>query len=154
MAVKPYSARLVEAIPLQYATSLNHPAVEVPQTDFIQCLTDLCNELSFINSNTQAYIGYTAWSAGGFSPLDYNLTLTPKGSAGNFTDQELASRCVIGTRLGSNGTATNTTKTAGSPQNPQPESSRPQVVFAAGAHNIIEGGWIGSILAVAALAML
>lgn len=120
----------------------------------MQCITDLCNELSFINSNTDAYIGYTAWSAGGFSPLDYNLTLTPKGSAGNFTDQELASRCVIGTRAGSNGTATNVTKTTGPSQSPQSESSLPQVVLAAGARNIVEGGLIGSILAVAALAFL
>lgn len=124
-------------------------AVKQTETDSIQCITDLCNELSFINSNTQAFMGYTAWAAGGFSPLDYNLTLTPKGSAGNFTDQELASRCVIGTRVGSNGTAANVTKTMGPSQ-----SSLPQVVLAAGAQNVVEGVWIGSILAVAAIALL
>lgn len=129
-------------------------AVKQTETDSIQCITDLCNELSFINSNTQAYMGYTAWAAGGFSPLDYNLTLTPKGSAGNFTDQVLASRCVIGTRIGSNGTAANVTKTMGPSQNPQSESSLPQVVLAAGAQNVVEGVWIGSILAVAAIALL
>lgn len=103
--------------------------------------------------NTEAYIGYTAWSAGGFSPLDYNLTLTPKGFAGSFTDQEIASRCVIGTRNGSNGTATNVTKATGPSQSPQPQPALPQVVLAAGAQNMIEGGWIGSILALAALTL-
>ncbi|KKY35360.1 putative glycoside hydrolase family 5 protein [Diaporthe ampelina] len=117
------------------------------------CITDLCNELAFINMNTEAYIGYTAWSAGGFSPLDYNLTLTPKGFAGSFTDQEIASRCVIGTRNGSNGTATNVTKATGPSQSPQPQPALPQVVLAAGAQNMIEGGWIGSILALAALTL-
>lgn len=106
--------------------------------------------------NTEAFIGYTAWAAGGFSPLDYNLTLTPKGSAGNFTDQEIASRCVIGTRIGSNETATNATKTTGPSQNSQSQSAlpRPQVVLAAGAQNALEGGWIGGIIALAALALL
>lgn len=98
-------------------------------------------------------MGYTAWAAGGFSPLDYNLTLTPKGSAGNFTDQELASRCVIGTRIGSNGTAANVTKTMGPSQNPQSGSPLPQVVLAAGAQNVIEGVWMGSVLALAAIAL-
>ncbi|KAL1849944.1 hypothetical protein Daus18300_013078 [Diaporthe australafricana] len=111
------------------------------------CITDLCNELAFINANTEAYIGYTAWSAGGFSPLDYNLTLTPKGTAGNFTDQELASRCVIGTRNGSNATATNVTKTTST------QSAPPQVVFAAGSQNVIDG-CIPIVVMLAALALL
>lgn len=104
--------------------------------------------------NTGAFIGYTAWAAGGFSPIDYNLTLTPNGSAGNFTDQEIASLCVIGTRIGFNETATNITKTTSSPQNSQSQSvlPRPQVVLAAGAQNIIECGWIGSIAALAMIA--
>lgn len=45
-------------------------------------------------------MGYTAWAAGGFSPTDYNLTMTPLGSAGNFTDQQTVSQCVVGTRDG------------------------------------------------------
>jgi len=49
-------------------------------------------------------MGYTAWSAGAFSPIDYNLTMTPRGSAGNFTDQEIVTRCVVGTRNGVNST--------------------------------------------------
>lgn len=72
------------------------------------CLMFLCNELAFINSRPDAFIGYTAWAAGGFSPIDYNLTMTPKGSAGNFTDQETMRQCVVGTRGGiNNGTVSN-----------------------------------------------
>lgn len=140
-------------------TSVCHLAVpaafQVFETDLTKCITDLCNELAFINMNTEAFIGYTAWAAGGFSPLDYNLTLTPKGSAGKFTDQEIASRCVIGTRIRSNETATNITKTTGPSQNSQsqPALPRPQVL-AAGAQNIFNDGWIGSIMALAALALL
>lgn len=55
-------------------------------------------------------MGYTAWSAGAFSPVDYNLTMTPMGSPGNFTDQKTLSQCVVGTRNGnSNATATGST---------------------------------------------
>lgn len=106
--------------------------------------------------NTGAFIGYTAWAAGGFSPIDYNLTLTPKGSAGNFTDQEIASLCVIGTQIGSNETAANITKTTSSSQNSQSQSvlPRPQVALAASAQNIIECVWVGSITALTVLALV
>ena len=66
----------------------------------VQCLTDLCNGLAFINSNSDVFMGYTAWSAGGCSASDYNLTMTPFGSAGNFSDQMTLSMCVVGTRNG------------------------------------------------------
>ncbi|CZR69888.1 related to cellulase precursor [Phialocephala subalpina] len=64
------------------------------------CLTDLCNTLTFINANTDAYMGYVGWAAGGFSPTTYNLTMTPLGSAGNFTDQPIVKQCLVGTRMG------------------------------------------------------
>lgn len=70
-------------------------------TDKYKCLTDLCNTLMFINANTDAYLGYSGWSAGGFSATDYNLTETPIGSAGNFTDQPIVTQCIVGTRTGS-----------------------------------------------------
>ncbi|KAI0599700.1 glycoside hydrolase superfamily [Biscogniauxia sp. FL1348] len=62
------------------------------------CLTNLRSSLAFVNNNPDAFMGYTAWSAGGFSPLDYNLTMTPKGSPGNFVDQETVTQCVVATR--------------------------------------------------------
>jgi hypothetical protein len=106
---------------------------------------------------TEAFIGYTAWAAGGFSPLDYNLTLTPMGSAGNFTDQELTRRCVIGTRVGgANQAPSNVTKTTSSSQSPQPQPAQPgpQVVLATGARNMFKDGSIGSLVALAALVII
>lgn len=51
-------------------------------------------------------MGYVGWAAGGFSPTDYNLTMTPIGSNGSFMDQEIVQKCVVGTRSGSSGNAT------------------------------------------------
>lgn len=65
-------------------------------------------------------MGYTAWAAGAFSPIDYNLTVTPKGSAGNFTDQKTLSQCVVGTR---NGNSNSTTTSPGSSSMPVPAAS-------------------------------
>lgn len=90
------------------------------------CLMFLCNELAFINANTDAFVGYTAWAAGGFS-LDYNLTMTPKGSTGNFSDQETVRQCVVGTRRSaSNSTGTSldeTTRSSASLGNQTVETS-------------------------------
>lgn len=55
--------------------------------------------LMFINANSDAYLGYAGWSAGGFD-TKYNLTLTPFGSAGNFTDQPIMKQCIVGMRTG------------------------------------------------------
>jgi endoglucanase len=32
--------------------------------------------------------------------VNYNLTMTPKGSVGNFTDQPIVAQCLVGTRNG------------------------------------------------------
>ncbi|KAG4442571.1 hypothetical protein IFR05_001983 [Cadophora sp. M221] len=63
------------------------------------CLTNVCNMLMFINANSDAYLGYAGWSAGGFD-TKYNLTETPFGSAGNFTDQSIVKQCIVGMRIG------------------------------------------------------
>ncbi len=60
----------------------------------------MCQTLMFINANTDAYIGYTGWAAGGFSTTDYNLTETPLGGVGNWTDQPIVEQCIVGTRAG------------------------------------------------------
>ena len=64
-----------------------------------QCLTNVCNMLMFINANPDAYLDYVGWSAGGFD-TKYNLTETPFGSAGNFTDQPIVKQCIVGMRTG------------------------------------------------------
>ncbi|CZT52135.1 related to cellulase precursor [Rhynchosporium secalis] len=63
------------------------------------CLTNVCNMLMFINANPDPYLGYAGWSAGGFN-TQYNLTETPFGSAGNFTDQSIVKQCIVGMRTG------------------------------------------------------
>ena len=55
--------------------------------------------LMFINANPDAYLGYVGWSAGGFD-TKYNLTETPFGRAGNFTDQPIVKQCIVGMRTG------------------------------------------------------
>ncbi|KAH8892646.1 cellulase-domain-containing protein [Thozetella sp. PMI_491] len=83
------------------------------------CLTDLCNSLAFVNNNPNAYMGYTAWSAGSFSATDYNLTMTPQGSPGNFTDQKTVAQCVVGIRNG----ASNSTRVGSSSSSSSSSSS-------------------------------
>ncbi len=82
---------------LQYASLFSSSG---PFTNIFKCLTDFCNTLTFINANPDTYLGYVGWAAGGFSPVDYNLTMTPIGSAGNFTDQPIVAQCLVGTRNG------------------------------------------------------
>ncbi|RDL32651.1 uncharacterized protein BP5553_09107 [Venustampulla echinocandica] len=70
------------------------------------CLRDLCATLKFINNNPDVYLGYAGWAAGGFSPETYELTMTPRGSNGNFVDQDIVKQCVVETRgVASNATA-------------------------------------------------
>lgn len=70
----------------------------------MECLTDLCQELMFINSNSDTFLGYAGWAAGSFSPSSYVLTLTPfetmSGNSTVFTDQEILTQCIVGTRSG------------------------------------------------------
>jgi endoglucanase len=59
----------------------------------------------FINSNSDTFLGYAGWAAGSFSPTSYELTLTPfettSGNSTLFTDQEILTKCIVGTRTGS-----------------------------------------------------
>ncbi|KAF5370416.1 hypothetical protein D9757_013143 [Collybiopsis confluens] len=57
------------------------------------CATFMCQELAFLNANSDVYLGYTGWSAGGFAPSwDYNLTEVPTGN----TDTFLVQQCIAG----------------------------------------------------------
>lgn len=98
---------------------------EVGGGNTTSCIKDLCSALASINNNSDVYLGYTAWSAGGFSATNYELTMTPFGSAGNFTDQETVRQCVVGTRGGSN-----TSFTSASPTSNKSEQKGQQAVSA------------------------
>lgn len=95
-------------------------------------------------------MGYTAWAAGGFSATDYNLTMTPMGTAGNFRDQETVRQCVVGTRNGLNSSALVTTSmdsgmsSATTPMTPEsPASSGNGQVLTAGSGSFRAGGTFG-----------
>jgi endoglucanase len=49
----------------------------------------------FVNANADAYLGYSGWATGAFSPTTYNLAETPIGSAGNFTNQPIVTQCIV-----------------------------------------------------------
>lgn len=54
---------------------------------------DVCKALSYLNQNSDVYLGYTGWAAGSFD-RNYVLILTPNGNpATGFTDQPLLSKC-------------------------------------------------------------
>jgi len=108
--------------------------------------------LAFINNNPNAYLGYTAWSAGAFSATDYNLTLTPKGNGGNLIDQQTLARCVVGTR---NNSTTNSTGTKGQGTSSGSLDGSSSVVAVAGSNKLAVGvstamAAVGLLLAVVA----
>ncbi|MDI1486756.1 MAG: hypothetical protein OHK93_006017 [Ramalina farinacea] len=65
------------------------------------CLTYVCEALDFLNQNSDVYLGWTAWAAGGFSAT-YELALLDAG--GN--DVPLMTQCFAAKFRGSNGTDT------------------------------------------------
>lgn len=58
------------------------------------CATYLCQELSFLANNTDVFLGYTTWSAGGFD-ANYELTQTPTQNGNTWTDTSLVTSCVV-----------------------------------------------------------
>lgn len=59
-----------------------------------QCFTDFCAQNTFLNQNSDVFLGYIAWAAGSFSP-SYVLSLTPTKKNGKYVDNDLASQCVV-----------------------------------------------------------
>ncbi|KAK2041452.1 cellulase [Colletotrichum somersetense] len=60
------------------------------------CFTDFCAQNTFINQNSDVFIGLVAWAAGSFDP-NYVLSLTPKKSGNSYTDNDLMKQCVLDT---------------------------------------------------------
>ena len=70
------------------------------------CLLAVCQALSYLDANSDVYLGYSGWAAGSF-PTDYVLSMTPFGSAATgWTDQALVSQCFAMSAAGSNSTTT------------------------------------------------
>lgn len=60
------------------------------------CFTSFCAQNTFINQNSDVFIGLVGWAAGSFS-TDYVLSLTPKKSGNTYTDNNLMKQCVLDT---------------------------------------------------------
>jgi len=56
------------------------------------CAQYVCSQVAFLNSNSDVYLGYIAWSAGGFDST-YELTLTPTKNGNSWTDTSLMTKC-------------------------------------------------------------
>ncbi|OCL15223.1 glycoside hydrolase family 5 protein [Glonium stellatum] len=59
------------------------------------CLQFLCEQLAFINKNSDVYLGWIGWAAGGFDQT-YELVETPIQGNGTLTDTSLVKQCVAG----------------------------------------------------------
>lgn len=64
--------------------------------------SDVCAALDFMNKNSDVYLGYIGWAAGGFDATSYVLSLTPNPSNG-LTDQPLMTQCFAAKFGGGNG---------------------------------------------------
>lgn len=57
------------------------------------CEKYVCEELAYLNSNVDVFLGYIGWAAGAFGS-SYALSLTPSGTtASSMTDTALMKRC-------------------------------------------------------------
>jgi endoglucanase len=59
------------------------------------CQQYLCNQLRYLNQNSDVYIGYTGWAAGGFAS-SYELNETPTQNGNSWTDTSLVKSCIVG----------------------------------------------------------
>jgi len=58
------------------------------------CVTYMCQQLAYLNSNPDVFVGYVGWSAGAFQPSwDYVLSLVPTLNGSTWTDTLLAASC-------------------------------------------------------------
>ncbi|ESZ90854.1 endoglucanase II [Sclerotinia borealis F-4128] len=57
------------------------------------CKTYLCQQVAYLNANSDVYLGYIGWSAGSFDST-YELTETPTGSGSQMIDQALVAACL------------------------------------------------------------
>jgi len=61
--------------------------------DTASCEKLLCEEIAYLNANSDVYIGYVGWAAGSFQPTA-PLSLTPSLSGSTYTDHPLVSKCI------------------------------------------------------------
>ncbi|POS78751.1 cellulase [Diaporthe helianthi] len=76
------------------------------------CFTDFCSQNSFINQNSDVFMGLVGWGAGSFD-TSYILSLTPSKQNNQLVDNQLMQQCMIAKWVA----------TAGSPPNASSPSS-------------------------------
>lgn len=59
------------------------------------CFTDFCAQNTYLNNNSDVFLGYVAWGGGSFAVTDL-LSLVPTVSGKNYTDNPLLTECVLG----------------------------------------------------------
>ncbi|KAJ9136953.1 Beta-1,4-endoglucanase [Coniochaeta hoffmannii] len=57
------------------------------------CQTYLCQQIAYLNANSDVYLGYVGWSAGSFDNT-YELVETPTESGSSWTDTSLVKSCL------------------------------------------------------------
>jgi endoglucanase len=58
------------------------------------CEQDLCQQIAYLNQNSDVFLGYVGWAAGSFSPTTYELAETPTKNGNSWTDQALVKQCI------------------------------------------------------------
>ncbi|KAJ9161124.1 Glycoside hydrolase family 5 protein [Coniochaeta hoffmannii] len=57
------------------------------------CEKYLCQQIDFLNKNSDVFLGYIGWSAGAFSPQTYELSEVPTKNGNSWTDTSLVKAC-------------------------------------------------------------
>ncbi|EFQ26994.1 cellulase [Colletotrichum graminicola M1.001] len=98
------------------------------------CFTSFCAQNTFINQNSDVFIGLVAWAAGSFD-TNYILSLTPKKSGNSYTDNQLMKQCVLDTWANTEQNVTAPATTA-----PQPVASGTKFGAESSAEPTVESG--------------
>ncbi|KAI1320318.1 glycoside hydrolase family 5 protein [Xylariaceae sp. FL0255] len=57
------------------------------------CETDICQQVQYLNDNSDVFLGFIGWAAGSFDPSTYALSEVPTDHGGTWTDVPLVSMC-------------------------------------------------------------
>ncbi|KAI1845099.1 hypothetical protein JX266_008646 [Neoarthrinium moseri] len=58
------------------------------------CEKYFCQQIDFLNKNSDVYIGYVGWSASAFNPQTYELSEVPTKNGNTWTDSALVKACI------------------------------------------------------------
>ncbi|KAK1759807.1 hypothetical protein QBC47DRAFT_357637 [Echria macrotheca] len=59
------------------------------------CKKYLCQQLDFINKNSDVFLGYIGWSAGSFQANTYELSEVPTKNGNSWADSSLVKACLV-----------------------------------------------------------